>query len=93
MPHSTAATHLIRYWVEVQNPVSNSPATRHFGVTAYSFADMLALLQGSGFYQQHMVPIVVRHIAQVDISTLDPLHVLPNMGVPTWRGIWFPQLS
>lgn len=29
-------------------------------------------------------------IEDVDVSTLDPEHVLPNTGVPAARGIWFP---
>jgi hypothetical protein len=32
------------------------------------------------------------HVTEdVDIQTLDQGHVLPNMGVPSERGVWFPN--
>ena len=30
-------------------------------------------------------------VADVDVSTLDPKHVLPNAGPAAVRGIWFPR--
>jgi hypothetical protein len=29
-------------------------------------------------------------IEDIDIATLDPKHVLPNMADPSQPGIWFP---
>jgi hypothetical protein len=34
----------------------------------------------------------VEHVVEdVDVSQLDAGHVLPNMGDPTLRGVWFPR--
>lgn len=43
------------------------------------------VLQGGGG------PPIRSVIEDVDVSTLDPRHVLPNMGSPLRRGIWFPR--
>lgn len=31
--------------------------------------------------------------ADVDVGTLDPTHVLPHIGPPVVRGVWFPRLN
>ncbi|EAZ97904.1 hypothetical protein MELB17_13567 [Marinobacter sp. ELB17] len=33
------------------------------------------------------------YIENIDVQTLDRDHVIPNMGVCTERGIWFPNVS
>jgi hypothetical protein len=30
-------------------------------------------------------------VEDVDVSTLDANHVLPNMEAPNWRGVWYPM--
>jgi hypothetical protein len=37
------------------------------------------------------LPPTRRVIEDVDVSTLDAGHVRPNMGVPVWRGVWWPR--
>jgi hypothetical protein len=32
-------------------------------------------------------------IEDIDISLLDQNHVIPNMGVVTFKGVWFPTLA
>jgi hypothetical protein len=36
------------------------------------------------------MPAVVQVVENVDVSTLDQKHVLPNIGDVTVRGVWFP---
>jgi hypothetical protein len=38
-------------------------------------------------------PAIARVTEDVDVSTLDEGHVLPNIGIPTMRGVWFPALG
>ncbi len=61
------------------------------GVTAVDYDDALRVLTESIFHADPM-PKIRHYVEDVDISTLDKSHVLPNMGVPTWRGVWFPRL-
>src|SRR6266508_806749 len=61
------------------------------GVTAYSSHDALVVLCERLFTKDPWPP--VRNVIEdVVISTLDPGHVLPNIGVPIWRGVWFPRI-
>ena len=36
------------------------------------------------------LPTIAVLIEDVDVSTLDAGHVLPNMSPPVRRGVWFP---
>ena len=58
------------------------------GVTAYDYQDALGLLKNLVFKED--LPKIKECIENVDISTLDEKHVLPNMGNIFRRGIWFP---
>ncbi|MDE1461026.1 hypothetical protein [Spartinivicinus poritis] len=58
------------------------------GVTAYNYDDALELLKSKVF--KDIVPPPKSVEEDVDVSTLDTGHVLPNMGNVTVRGIWFP---
>jgi hypothetical protein len=58
-------------------------------VTAYSLDDAKSLLDQSVF-KDRTWPQVVEIIEDVDVSTLDRGHVIPNMEPPVWRGVWFP---
>jgi hypothetical protein len=83
------AVPLIRYWVEVQLP-EGLLQTRYFGVTAYSLDDAVSLVGASAAYTLLSPPVIVQAWPNVDVSTLDADHVLPNMLPPTSRGVWFP---
>jgi hypothetical protein len=77
---------LTRYWIELDE-------TSHgYGVTGRSEEDALNLLRSRVFIECEM-PAVRRIQANVDLQTLDPDHVLPNAGAPTWRGVWFPNIG
>lgn len=84
---------LRRYWFEFVRPVEGdrrSPFSLGFGVTAWTEDDARHLLRERVF-RDHPV-IEIAHVQEdVDVSSLDPGHVLPNIGDPTQRGVWFPK--
>jgi hypothetical protein len=59
------------------------------GVTAHSAADGSNLVRERVLGENELPPIA-EFIEDVDVSSLDPNHVLPNMLPPVRRGIWFP---
>jgi hypothetical protein len=62
------------------------------GITAYDYQDALRLLH-KWVIRGEDLPRVSRVIEDIDVSTLDSGHVLPNAGCPVWRGVWFPALN
>jgi hypothetical protein len=58
------------------------------GVTALNEADALLLMEEHIF--PNGLPRITTLIEDVDVSTLDRGHVLPNMGNVLVRGIWYP---
>ncbi len=79
---------LHRYWFEFED-VYLSVVGLGCGVTAYSEEDARSLLAETVFRDVAFPPIR-RVVEDVDVSTLDAGHVLPNMLEPTSRGVWFP---
>jgi hypothetical protein len=81
-----------RYWIEFDAAKQSLPigSQRGCGVTAHNIADAKVLLSEKMF-NQAPIPDFKRCIENVDISTLDQNHVVPNMGNIFERGIWFPQ--
>jgi hypothetical protein len=61
-----------------------------YGITAYSLEDALNLLREQ-FFNGESIPPVLSVIEDVDVSTLDAGHVRPDMGVCSWRGVWYPK--
>jgi hypothetical protein len=76
---------LRRYWFKTKERFG-------FGVTAYSLEDARHLVadvaQTLGMNYE-----VLDIIEDVDVRTLDQNHVVPNMGAPNFRGVWFPNLN
>ena len=70
---------LTRYWFKV-------PGLVGFGVTAFSLDDAFFLLEAEGYLIDRRTEVVV----DIDVSTLDANHVLPNAGPASFRGVWFP---
>jgi hypothetical protein len=72
---------LVRYWFHVKHGLG-------YGVTAYSNEDARSLLA------THWLPSadaeIVSVTENVDVRTLDQGHVVPSMGSPNTRGVWFP---
>ena len=78
------ADHLTRYWIEFDVEHSHG-----YGVTAFTSDDALGLLRERVFSDE--LPPVARLVEDIDVSSLDAGHVLPNMSPPNRRGVWFPQ--
>jgi len=82
---------LHRYWIRFDDsaPVPFAPGLG-YGVTAWTPEDALTLLRDAVFSGAEPSGIAAI-VADVDVSTLDPSHILPNMEPPNRRGIWFPR--
>jgi hypothetical protein len=81
-----------RFWIEFESPLGEH---RHpglteaeCGVTAFDLEDALSLLRLNVF--PNGLPKIGRIVEDVDVSTLDESHVVPNMGNVLVRGVWFP---
>lgn len=62
------------------------------GVTAHSLSEARAIALDTcthlgWVFEPHEV------VEDVDIRTLDQHHVVPNMGPPNFKGVWFPRLN
>lgn len=81
---------LKRYWfrfdIRYELPVGSKIGV---GVTAYNLDDALSIVANKMFNEKELPPIE-EQIENVDLRTLDSNHILPNMGIPNVRGIWFP---
>ncbi len=81
-----------RYWITFDQPSKDEPVLwigLGVGVTAPCFEGALKIIQLQIFAGEDL-PAVNNCIVDIDVSTLDADHVLPNMGVPASHGIWFP---
>ncbi|NOK37964.1 hypothetical protein D7W79_18145 [Corallococcus exercitus] len=85
---------LHRYWIHFPDDafVRSRGLNHGCGVTAYSLEDARGLLQEQLFRDTPLPPFT-RVIEDVDVTTLEANHIRPNIGVVTWRGIWFPFLQ
>ncbi|WP_431050327.1 hypothetical protein [Roseateles sp. L2-2] len=81
---------LQRFWVVFRNPPAFSPLGIGCGISAFDHHDALKLLEATVF-KEHGALEIASIAEDVDVSTLNPLHVLPNMGSCLIRGLWFPQ--
>jgi hypothetical protein len=78
---------LRRFWLKF-----DSDDVRHglgYGVTAWTENDALQIVQSDVLGGEPLPTFTLQ--ADVDIPTLDPGHILPNMESPNWRGIWYPR--
>ena len=76
---------LTRYWFKSEKGLG-------IGVSAYSLEDAISLVKGQ-YSAMYYSPDFSVYIENVDIQELDQGHVIPNMGVCTQRGVWFPILN
>lgn len=80
---------LKRYWFRFEALPYPNPFNLGCGVTAYDHDDAISLvMEGFGSLE---IPEILECISDVDVSTLDHRHVLPNIGNLSIRGMWFPQ--
>ena len=82
--------HLRRFWFNFELIDTPTVLNLGCGVTAHDYDDAIALLQ-ERIFSKETIPKITRCIQDVDVSTLDASHVLPNLGLVVDRGIWFPQ--
>jgi hypothetical protein len=84
---------LTRYWFEFEKKDDLcSSIYMRCGVTAYNYDDAINLLNQYMFNKGNVMPIIKNVIENIDVSTLDANHILPNLGLPpNFRGIWYPQ--
>jgi hypothetical protein len=62
------------------------------GVTAHSRSEAEALASDACEYLgQVFNPVNV--VEDVDVRDLDQNHVIPNMGPPNFRGVWYPRMN
>lgn len=83
---------LHRYWLQFESELAvDLPAgvLLGCGVTAWNYEDALNLVRDRVFGGNALPPIGMC-IEDVNVSNLDEGHVLPNMGSPSIRGVWFP---
>jgi hypothetical protein len=83
---------LKRFWFEFSK---NGPGSLPIGVNSgcgvsgYDYDDALIIVKQRVFDGAEL-PTIEQVIEDVDISTLDENHILPNMGNANLRGVWFP---
>lgn len=76
---------LHRFWFTFKNPPPFSVLNLGCGVTAYNHDDALALINVPATGLE-----IDRVIENVQVDSLDPGHVRPNIGDVSQRGVWFP---
>jgi hypothetical protein len=76
---------LRRYWFKTKERFG-------FGVTAYSLDDTKRLVDDAA-RSLAMKYEVLAITEDIDVRTVDQNHVVPNMGAPNFRGVWFPNLN
>ena len=87
---------LKRYWLIVSGDDKLGPG--NFGVTALTIDQAKSLLKNTltSIAWQHVSKEVIDKaeiIENIDVSTLDENHVLPNIGVVSRQGVWFPNCN
>lgn len=82
---------LRRYWITFESDPNNPLGC---GVTAYSIEDALRLLQHEYLDEMGYPLKPVKNVTEdVDVRTLDQGHVVPNVGLVSERGVWFPRCN
>ena len=78
-----------RFWITFEQ-VESGPPGLGCGVTAHDVDDAISLIKAE--YTQCAGHLAVRSVtADVDVSTLDAKHILPNIGNVFRRGMWWPR--
>ena len=92
------ATGLKRYWFEFDFP---SPRLSHYGyiplygccgITAFDYKDALKIMRRF-ILREDETPIFKRVVENFDVSTIEEENIRLNLGVPIWRGVWYPAYN
>lgn len=83
---------LRRYWFTFEGDARSLPAglAMGCGVTAASRAQAERMIR-QDLLAGDELPKIAGVVEDVDVSALDPDHVLPNVGAPNVQGVWFPR--
>lgn len=73
---------LTRFWFRTERGFG-------VGVTASSEAEAWTLAQP--VLVERACGEILEVVPDIDVSTLDPGHVIPNMHPPNLHGVWFPM--
>ena len=82
---------LHRYWFTFNRSPRHCVLNTGCGVTAVDEADARRMIEEQ-VYPLFGFQEIDRVVTDVDISTLDQGHVIPNMNMPLARGVWFPRV-
>jgi hypothetical protein len=77
-----------RYWITFPRSERPTPLNLGCGVTAESEQAAIEMVRARIFQGQTFE--IERVVEDVSVADLDQGHVVPNMGNPVLRGIWFP---
>jgi hypothetical protein len=77
---------LAKYWLKFGEPTNHGLGV---GVTAYSIEDAASLVSKALFANGQIPAFRCRTIKSLD--ELEQNHVLPNIGLISFRGVWFPN--
>lgn len=92
-PPRVQQRNLVRFWIEFEQTIDDQPPPGTLigvGVTAVDRDDALRLVAERVFEGEPLPPIKGLR-TDVDLSTLDAGHVIPNMEPPVRRGVWYPR--
>ena len=81
---------LNRYWFIFKCPPDCHPLNMGCGVTAYNYDDAITIIDKEIFSVCQSLEVDYCK-KDIDISSLDKNHIIPNMEPVVWRGIWFPK--
>ncbi len=76
---------LHRFWFELRRGLG-------VGVTAHSREEAQGLARAAcdaSGWEFDLVQVV----EGIDVADLDQSHVVPNMGPPNFKGVWFPRMN
>jgi len=82
---------MTRYWLTFPRLDTPHPINLGCGVTARDYDEALLLVREA--FPDLALGAPVAAIDNIDVSTLDAGHVLPNIGNVLARGVWWPRLS
>lgn len=79
---------LTKYWLDFPQPTDYGLGV---GVTAYRIEDAEMLISGKLFANGQVPAFKHRIIKSLD--EIEQKHVLPNIGLVSFRGVWFPAFQ
>lgn len=84
-------SYLHRFWFRFEPSADARFIGRQLGcgVTAVDRRDAEDLLRTQVFGGE--LPPTIEVVEDIDVRDLDQGHVIPNMGDPSVRGVWFPR--